>query len=109
MERGEVIAATAVLLFGAFCLGFIAHWAVSRIGRSSPSASQDHARLAEALRRAEDALDQAVAREASIEAQLRQVEADARETLDGLRAARREADDLRAWIDRQGVSRGAAP
>jgi len=61
--------------------------------------------MAQALHEAEETRDQAITylqqREAEITNQLAQTEAELRATMDGLRDARREAEELRAYIERK--------
>ncbi len=100
MDRTEFIAATAILLFGAFCLGFLTHWIVNRLSHVAKDDLSELERLAEALHDAEEARDAAMARHRNAEARLSQAEADLRATMEGLHEARREAEELRAWIAR---------
>ncbi|MCE8421592.1 hypothetical protein LZ190_23575, partial [Rhodovulum sulfidophilum] len=61
-------------------------------------------RLAQHLHEAEEQRDQALlyleSREAELGAQLAQTEAELRATMDGLREARAESEELRDYIDR---------
>ena len=61
--------------------------------------------MAQSLHEAEETRDQAITylqqREAEITNQLSQTEAELRAAMDGLREARREAEELRSYIERQ--------
>ncbi|RYH01629.1 hypothetical protein EU805_13305 [Salipiger sp. IMCC34102] len=99
MNRTEFIAATAVILFAAFALGWFANWLVTRATRVTKAEIGELDRMAQALHEAEETRDQAITylqqREAEITNQLAQTEAELRAAMDGLRDARREAEDLR--------------
>ncbi|WP_281984377.1 hypothetical protein [Thalassorhabdomicrobium marinisediminis] len=105
MNRTEFIVATAIILFVAFCLGWFASWLVNRFTRVSKAEIGELDRMAQALHEAEETRDQAITylqqREAEITNQLSQTEAELRAAMDGLRDARREAEELRKHIDRQ--------
>ena len=66
-------------------------------------------RLAQALHEAEETRDQAIIyleqREAELSNQIAQTEAELRAAMDGLRDARHEAEEMRAYIDRMNQSR----
>ncbi len=104
MDRGEFIVATALVLFGAFLAGWAVSWLVHRLtqGRAADLGELD--RLAGELHDAETQRDEAVAylrvREAELLREIAQTRAELEATMDGLRAARAEAHDLRAWIDK---------
>ena len=104
MNRTEFIIATAVILFAAFSLGWFAGWLVNRFTRVTRADIGELDRMAQALHDAEETRDQALAylstREAELENQMAQREAELRAAMDGLRDARREAEGLRDWIDR---------
>lgn len=104
MNRSEFILATAVVLFVAFALGWFAGWLVNRVTRVTRAEIGELDRMAQALHDAEETRDQALAfltaREAEMTGQLNQTEAELRATMDGLRDARHEAADLRAWIEK---------
>lgn len=108
MNRTEFIIATAVILFVAFCLGWFANWLVYRFTRVSQAEIGELDRMAQALHEAEETRDQAITylqqREAEITNQLTQTEAELRAAMDGLREARQEAEELRAYIERQNAA-----
>ena len=104
MNRTEFIIATAVILFAAFSLGWFAGWLVNRFTRVTRAEIGELDRMAQALHDAEETRDEALAwlstREAELENQMAQREAELRAAMDGLRDARREAEGLRDWIER---------
>ena len=103
MNRSEFIIATAIILFVAFALGWFANWLVHRFTRVSQSDLGELDRMAQSLHEAEETRDQAITylqqREAEITNQLSQPEAELRAAMDGLRDARTEAEELRAYIE----------
>jgi septal ring factor EnvC (AmiA/AmiB activator) len=105
MNRTEFILATAIVLFVAYLLGWFSYWLVHRFLRVAPSDDMGELdRMAQQLHEAEEQRDQAVAyfqqRQAELENQLAQTEAELRAAMDGLRDARQEAEELRAYIER---------
>ena len=100
MNRTEFIITTAAILFVAFLLGWFANWLVHRFTRVKASDIDQLDRMSRELHEAEETRDQAITylqqREAELTNQLTQTEAELRATMDGLREARREADELRA-------------
>lgn len=104
MDRTEFIAVTAIILFVAFVLGWFAHWLVHRFARVTQSEMGELDKMAQSLHDAEEQRDQAVAyfqqREAELTNQHQQTEAELRAAMDGLRDARREAEELRSYIER---------
>lgn len=105
MNRGELILATAIILFVVFTFGWFANWLVNRFTRVSKADVGELDRMAQQLHEAEEARDQAVTylqqREAEISNQLTQTEAELRAAMEGLRDARQEAEELRGYIERQ--------
>src|SRR6056297_4233445 len=108
MNRTEFIIATAIILFVAFCLGWFANWLVHRFIRVNQSEMGELDRMAQELHEAEETRDQAITylqqREAELTNQLSQTEAELRAAMEGLRDARREAEELRTYIERQSQS-----
>ncbi len=104
MNRTEFITAIAVILFVAFVLGWFAHWLLHKFTRVSQSDLGELDNMAQSLHEAEETRDQAITylqqREAEMTNQLAQTEAELSAAMDGLRAARQEAEELRAYIDR---------
>lgn len=104
MSRAEFVVTTAVILFVAFCLGWFAHWLIHRFTRVSSEDISQLERMAQELHEAEEARDQAITylqqREAELTNQLTQTEAELSAAMDGLREARREAEELRDEVER---------
>ncbi|HVG49504.1 MAG TPA: hypothetical protein VM899_15375 [Rubellimicrobium sp.] len=104
MNRTEFIVATAIILFVAFALGWFAGWLVNRFTRVTRAEIGELDLMAQALHDAEETRDQALAylstREAELENQLLQAQAELRAAMDGLRDARQESEGLRDWIER---------
>ncbi|MEE9426957.1 MAG: hypothetical protein V3V25_02300 [Paracoccaceae bacterium] len=111
MNRTEFIIATAIILFVAFILGWFAHWLVNRFMRVSQSDMGELDKMAQQLHDAEEQRDQAVSyfqqREAEITNQQAQTEAELTAAMDGLRSARQETEELRAFVDRVSKTPGA--
>lgn len=104
MNRTEFIIATAIVLFVAFSLGWFANWLINRFTRVSKSDVGELDKMAQALHEAEETRDQAITylqqRESEMTNQMAQTEAELRAAMDGLRAARAEAEDLRSRLER---------
>jgi septal ring factor EnvC (AmiA/AmiB activator) len=104
MTRTEFIVVTAIILFVAFCLGWFAHWLLHRFSRVGQADVNELERLSQELHEAEETRDQAITylqqREAELTNQLAQTEAELRAAMDGLREARHEAEELRAYVER---------
>ena len=104
MNRTEFIVATAVVLFIAFLLGWFASWLVHRVTRVTQSEMGELDRMAQSLHEAEETRDEAITylqqREAELTNQLTQTEAELEAAMEGLRAARHEAEELRGYIER---------
>ncbi len=104
MNRTEFIIATAVVLFVAFALGWFVNWLVHRFTRVSASDVGELDRMSQELHEAEETRDKAITylqqREAELTNQLTQTEAELRAAMDGLREARQEAEELRAYVER---------
>ena len=103
MNRTEFVIAIAVILFLAFVLGWFAHWLVARFSRVTQSDMAELEGMAKALHDAEETRDEAIAyvrhREAELQAQLSQSNAELQAAMDGLRDARGESAELRAYIE----------
>ncbi len=87
----------------AFVLGWFAHWLIHRFARVASGDMGEIDRMAQSLHEAEETRDQAITylqqREAEMSNQLHQTEAELRAAMDGLRDARQEAEELRAYIE----------
>ena len=105
MNRTEFVIAIAVVLFVAFALGWFAHLMLQRFTRVSKSDLSEFERMSQELHEAEETRDQAITymqqREAELTSQLNQTEAELRAAMEGLREARLEAEELRAYIEQQ--------
>jgi len=108
LNRTEFIIATAIILFVAFLLGWFANWLVNRFTRVSKADIGELDKMAQSLHDAEEQRDQAMKylqqREAEMTNTLTQTEAELRAAMDGLRDARREAEELRAHVERQNAA-----
>ena len=108
MNRTEFIIATAIILFVAFLFGWFAHWLVHRFTRITQGEMGEVDKLAQQLSEVEESRDEAIAwfqeREAKMENQLAQTEAELRAAMEGLREARAEAEELRAYVERMSAS-----
>jgi hypothetical protein len=108
MNRTEFIAVTALILLVAFALGWFTYWVLHRFSRVSGGDMGEMDRLAQSLHEAEESRDQAIMyleqREAELTNQIAQTEAELRAAMDGLRDARREAEEMRAYIERMHAS-----
>ncbi len=104
MNRTEFIIAIAIILFVTFAMGWFASWLVNRFTRVTQADIGELDSMAQQLHEAEETRDQAITylqqREAEITNQLSQTEAELRAAMDGLRDARREAEDLRLQLER---------
>ena len=104
MSGAEFIAATAAILFMAFLAGWFTHWLISRITRVTRADMDDLDKMAQELHQAEEAHDQATTyfqqRESELTNKLRATEAELEAAMDGLRHARTEAEELRAYVER---------
>lgn len=103
MDRTEFITATALVLFGAFVLGWFACWLIGRLTRPGHADLRELDRMAERLRRAEGDRDaQQAAREqseADLTKRLAAVQAELDTAMDGLRESRAEIEELRDYIE----------
>lgn len=99
MTRTEFVLATAVALFVAFAMGWLACWVMHRFVRAPASDLSELDRMAQALHDAEEARDEARAR-------AEDAEGEREAALDAMEEARGEADALRAWIERTQAAKG---
>lgn len=104
MNRTEFIIATAIILLIAFALGWFAYWLLHRFSRIAGEDMGEVDRLAQSLHEAEEARDEALVyleqREAELTNHISQTEAELRAAMEGLRDARHEAEEMRAYIER---------
>jgi prophage endopeptidase len=103
MNRTELVITMAIILFLMFLLGWGAHWLFRRFNRVDTTNVADLDHMASALHEAEETRDEAIAylqsREAELSGKLGQTEAELAAAMDGLGEARREAAELRAYIE----------
>ncbi|MFN6951502.1 MAG: hypothetical protein ACK4NE_02765, partial [Albidovulum sp.] len=96
--------ATAIILFVAFGLGWFACWLIHRLSRVTQTEMGELEQMARDLHEAEETRDAAISfletREAELTNRLNQSQAELRAAMDGLRDARAEAEELRAYIER---------
>ncbi len=104
MNSVEFVAATALVLFVAFCLGWFANWLVHRFTRVSQSDMGELDKMAQSLHEAEETRDEAIIylqqREAEMTNAQVQLEAELNAAMEGLRDARQEAEELRSYIEK---------
>ncbi len=104
MNRTELIVATTIILLVAFAMGWFASWLLHRFARNTGGDMGEIDRLAQALHEAEESRNQSILyleeRETALTSQIAQTEAELNATMDGLRDASAEAEDLRAYIAR---------
>ncbi|WP_054005461.1 hypothetical protein [Cypionkella psychrotolerans] len=104
MNRTEFIAATAVILLLAFAAGWFTYWLLHRFTRVAGGDMAEMDRMAQSLHEAEEMRDQAIvyleSREGELMNQIAQSEAELRAAMEGLRDARHEAEEMRAYIER---------
>jgi len=104
MTHTQFIAAMTIVLFIAFGLGWFAAWLTHRLTRVSQADVGDLEQMAHDLHEAEETRDQALVyldqREGLLTRQLNESEAELRAAMEGLRDARAEAEELRAYIER---------
>lgn len=114
MDRQQFIIVTAITLFAAFLIGWLASWLVNRLTRSTRADLGALDKLASDLHQAEAARDIAVAelerREAELASRLVTAEGDLRAANDALAESQAEIEELRAYIDQKlARSRGTKP
>jgi prophage endopeptidase len=104
MNRTEFIIVTAIILLLAFALGWFSYWLLHRFTRVAGGDMAEMDSLAQSLHEAEELRDQALSyveqREAELMNQISQTEAELRAAMEGLRDARHEAEEMRAYIER---------
>lgn len=103
MNHSEFVAATAIILFVVFLLGWFTHWAIARFSRVTKAEMGELESMAQSLHDAEEERDQALVlleqREREMSNQMAQTEAELAAAMDGLREARHEAQQLRSYIE----------
>ena len=102
MNRTEFITATALVLFGAFVLGWFACWLIMRLTRPSQSDIGDLERkLQDAERQRDTVIAAQQKREADLSTRLAAAEAELETAMGGLRESRTEIEELREYIERK--------
>ena len=100
MNRIEILFASSAILFGAFCVGWLACWLFMRFRRGPGSDQTETEQLTSALYNAEFERDQAMLvqreREEDLTAKLQEVTGQYRETIDELRDVQHELHSLRS-------------
>ena len=104
MDRTTFVIATAIILIVAFTLGWFASWLIHRLTRVTRADMGELEQMAQSLHEAEEMREQAITyieqRESELTNQISQTEAELRAAMDGLRDARHEAEEMRAYIER---------
>ena len=104
MNRTEFTIAIAIILLLAFSLGWFTYWLLHRFTRVAGGDMAEMDRMAQSLHEAEEMRDQAIvyleSREGELMNQITQTEAELRAAMEGLRDARHEAEEMRAYIER---------
>ena len=104
MNRTEFTVAIAIILLVAFAAGWFTYWLLHRFTRVAGGDMGELDTLAQNLHEAEEARDQAILyleqREGELLSQIAQTEAELRATMEGLRDARHEAEEMRGYIER---------
>ncbi|MBE3638069.1 hypothetical protein [Mangrovicoccus algicola] len=107
MDRTEALVAVALLLFGAFLMGFLTHWVVTRLSHVSDAELGQLDSMAEELHRAEEERDHARAEHHRLRHEMQagtgELRSDLAMTREALRVARDEAAELRAYIEAQNM------
>nr|WP_255702983.1 hypothetical protein [Roseivivax sp. GX 12232] len=89
-------------------MGWFANWLVHRFTRVSQTDLSELEKMSQELHEAEETRDQAITylqqREAELTNQLAQTEAELAAAMEGLREARHEAEELRAYLERSQAS-----
>jgi hypothetical protein len=104
MNSTVFIIITAVILLIAFSLGWFTYWLMHRFTRVAGGDMGEMDSLAQSLHEAEEMRDQALIyleqRDEELMNQIIKTEAELRAAMEGLRDARHEAEEMRAYIER---------
>ena len=98
MNREEFIISAAIVLFLAFLLGWLSRWLLQRLNMVSEKDLKDLNKISAALLEAEEANEKAKSRETELNKKISQLEAELKAAMDGLRAARLEAEELKSSL-----------
>lgn len=101
MTRSELIAVTALILFGAFLLGWLASWLVQRIARAGSPTLGDLDRLARQLHDTQEERDAALDLLQQREAQLAAAQVDRQAAIEAMTDCRSEVEELRDYIEQR--------
>lgn len=100
MTRSEFITVTALILFGAFLLGWLASWLVYRLARPARTDMTELDRMAHQMHEAEEAREAMLVVLEDRTARLAASEAELETAVQGLRDSRNEIEELRDYIER---------
>tara|TARA_B100000902_G_scaffold211048_1_gene200689 strand:+ start:1397 stop:1729 length:333 start_codon:yes stop_codon:yes gene_type:complete len=99
MSQFDLIIFTSIVLFVTFCLGWLAHLLIAKLGHKSEKSQTGDQTIAEAFYRSESEhiliIDKLKHRDAELTNKLAQAKAELSATMDGLHNARVEIDSLR--------------
>ena len=98
MNREEFIISAAIVLFLAFLLGWLSRWLLQRLNMVSEKDLKDLNKISAALFEAEEDNEKARTRESELNKKISQLEAELKAAMDGLRAARLEAEELKSSL-----------
>ena len=98
MNREEFIISAAIVLFLAFLLGWLSRWLLQRLDMVSEKDLKDLNKISAALFEAEEDNEKARTRELELNKKISQLEAELKAAMDGLRAARLEAEELKSSL-----------
>ena len=98
MNREEFIISAAIVLFLAFLLGWLSRWLLQRLNMVSEKDLKDLNNISASLLEAEEAIEKAKGRESELNKKISQLEAELKAAMDGLRAARLEAEELKSSL-----------
>ena len=98
MNREEFIISAAIVLFLTFLLGWLSRWLLQRLNMVSEKDLKDVNKISTALLEAEEANEKAKSRESELNKKISQLEAELKAAMDGLRAARLEAEELKSSL-----------
>ena len=98
MNREEFIISATIVLFLAFLLGWLSRWLLQRLNMVSEKDLKDLNKISAALLEAEEGNEKAKSRELELNKKISQLEAELKAAMDGLRAARLEAEELKSSL-----------
>jgi len=99
MNQFDLIIFTSIVLFVTFCLGWLAHLLIAKLGHKSDRNQTGEHTMAEAFHKSEtehaNIVDKLKERDAELTNKLAQAQAELSATMDGLHNARIEIENLR--------------